>query len=95
MILPIRDQVSVSHSINVDSIQELLFGSSLELDEDFKPSVDTCGNILHIYLKSTSTSGKCPCCGEDTSFVNSAGFRHPQWMPVNGMTTYAHITLKR
>ncbi|MEY8377117.1 ISL3 family transposase [Lachnospiraceae bacterium 56-18] len=95
MILPIRDQVSVSHSINVDSIQELLFGSSLELDKDFKPSVDTCGNILHIYLKSTSTSGKCPCCGENTSFVNSAGFRHPQWMPVNGMTTYAHITLKR
>lgn len=95
MILPIRDQVSVSQSINVDSIQELLFGSSLELDEDLKPSVDTCGNILHIYLKSTSTSGKCPCCGENTSSVNSVGFRHPQWMPVNGMTTYAHITLKR
>lgn len=95
MILPIRDQVSVSQSINVDSIQELLFGSSLVLDEDFKPSVDTYRNILHIYLKSTSTSGRCPCCGESSSSVNSASFRHPQWMPVNGMTTYAHITLKR
>lgn len=95
MILPIRDQVSVSQSINVDSIHELLFGSSLVLDEDFKPSVDAHSNILHIYLKSASTSGRCPCCGERSSSVNSAGFRHPQWMPVNGMTTYAHITLKR
>lgn len=95
MILPIRDQVSVSQSINVDSIQELLFGSSLELDEDLKPSVDTRNNILHIYLKPTSVSGRCPCCGEISSAVNSTGFRHPQWMPVNGMTTYAHITLKR
>lgn len=95
MILPITDQASVSQSINIGSIQELLFGSSLILDEDLKPSIDPCGNILHIYLKSTSASGRCPCCGEISSEVNSIGFRHPQWMPVNGMTTYAHITLKR
>lgn len=95
MILPARDQASISQSINVDSIQELLFGASLVLDENFKPSVDACGNILHIYLKSTSASGRCPCCGEISSAVNGASFRHPQWMPVNRMTTYAHITLKR
>ncbi len=95
MILPARDQASISQSITVDSIQELLFGSSLVIDEDIKPSIDACGNILHLYLKSTSTSGRCPCCGEVSSTVNSTSFRHPQWMPLNGMTTYAHITLKR
>lgn len=95
MILPARDQASISQSINIDSIQELLFGSSLILDEVFKPSIDTCRNILHIYLRPASTSGRCPCCGERSSAVNSTSFRHPQWMPMNGMTTYAHITLKR
>ena len=58
MILPARDQASISQSITVDSIQELLFGSSLVIDEDIKPSIDACGNILHLYLKSTSTSGR-------------------------------------
>lgn len=95
MILPARDLVSVSQSINIDSIQELLFGPSLALDEELKPSVDTYSNTLHIYLKSTSVSGRCPCCGETSSTVNSTSFRHPQWMPLNGMTTYAHIALKR
>lgn len=95
MILPARDLASVSQSINIDSIQELLFGSSLILDEGLKPSLDAGGNILHIYLKSVSTSGRCPCCGEISSTVNSTSFRHPQWMPLNGMTTYAHIALKR
>lgn len=95
MVLPSRDRASVSQSINAGSIQELLFGPSLIIDEDRKPSVDACRNILHIYLKSTSVSGRCPCCGAVSSSVNCAAFRHPQWMPVNGMTTYAHITLKR
>ncbi len=95
MILPARDLVSVSQSINIDSIQELLFDPSLALDEELKPSVDTYSNTLHIYLKSTSVSGRCPCCGETSSTVNSTSFRHPQWMPLNGMTTYAHIALKR
>lgn len=95
MIIPVRDQVSISQSISIGSIQELLFGSPLVLDEDFKPSVDAGSRILHIYLKSASASGRCPCCGEISSSVNCAGFRHPQWMPINGMTTYAHITLKR
>ena len=95
MILPSRDRASVSQSINAGSIQELLFGPSLIIDEECKPSVDARRNILHIYLKSTSVSGRCPCCGVVSSTVNCAAFRHPQWMPVNGMTTYAHITLKR
>ena len=95
MTLPVRDRASILQSINAGSIQELLFGPSLVLDEDFKPCVDACNNILHIYPKSTSASGRCPCCGEISSAVNSISFRHPQWMPVNGMTTYAHITLKR
>ncbi len=95
MILPSRDRASVSQSINAGSIQELLFGPSLIIDENCKPSVDACRNILHIYLKSTSVSGRCPRCGAVSSAVNCAAFRHPQWMPVNGMTTYAHIKLKR
>lgn len=38
MTLPARDLASVSQSITIDSIQELLFGSSLVLDEDLKPA---------------------------------------------------------
>lgn len=87
MILPSRDRASVSQSISAGSIQELLFGPSLIIDEDCKLSVDACRNTLHIYLKSTSVSGRCPCCGAVSSAVNCAAFRHPQWMPVNGMTS--------
>lgn len=95
MILPARDRHSVNRSIDINSIQELLFGSLLVMDEAYKPSVDTQNNMLHLYLKSTSTSGKCPLCGHISTNVNSVNFRHPQWMPLNGMTTYAHIALKR
>lgn len=77
MIFPSRDRASVSQSINAGSIQELLFGPSLTIDEDCNPSVDACRNILHIYLKSTSVSGRCPCCGAVSSAVNCAAFRHP------------------
>ena len=95
MILPVRDRHSVDQSIDINSIQELLFGSLLAMDENFKPSIDTQNNMLHIYLKSTSASGKCPLCGHISTDVNCVNFRHPQWMPLNGMITYAHIALKR
>lgn len=95
MIIPIRDQSSIEQSIDVNSIQELLFGTSLEIDEVYKPSVDTENNTLHIFLRSVTTVGVCPCCGCTSTDVNSINFRHPQWMPINGMTTYAHISLKR
>lgn len=95
MIMPVRDRHSVEQSIDINSIQELLFGASLELDEDHKPAVDAVNNILHIFLKSVSTSGRCPCCGGISSNINCINYRHPQWMPINGMTTYAHISLKR
>ena len=95
MTIPIRDRHSIGQSINVNSIQELLFGTMLELDEDYKLAIDAENNTLHIFLKSVSTSGTCPCCGGVSSEVNSIHFRHPQWMPINGMTTYAHISLKR
>lgn len=95
MIFPVRDQASILQSVDAGSIQELLFGSSLVLDEELKPSVDAHNHILHIYLKSASSCGQCPCCGNTSSDVNSINFRHPQWMPLNGMTTYAHIALKR
>ncbi len=95
MIFPVRDQASILQSVDAGSIQELLFGSSLVVDGDFKPSVDVHNNILHIYLKSASSCGQCPCCGNTSSDVNCINFRHPQWMPLNGMTTYAHIALKR
>ena len=95
MTIPIRDRLSVEQSVDVESIQELLFGTSLELDDNHKPSIDTANNIIHIFLKSVSKTGKCPCCGKISSDVNSIHFRHPQWMPINGMTAYAHISLKR
>lgn len=95
MTMPVRDRQSVGQSVDINSIQELLFGASLELDEDHKPAVDAENNILHIFLKSTSSSGRCPCCGGISSNINCIHYRHPQWMPVNGMTTYAHISLKR
>ena len=95
MIMPVRDRQSIKQSVCISSIHELLFGSSLELDGDRKPSLDTDNNILHVYLKSVSVSGKCPCCGSISDKVNCSSFRHPQWMPINGMTTFAHIELKR
>lgn len=95
MIIPIRDRQSIGQSIDINSIQELLFGTSLDLDDNHKPSIDVENNTLHIFLKSVSPSGKCPCCGSVSFDVNSINFRHPQWMPINGMTTYAHISLKR
>ena len=95
MAIPIRDRRSIEQSTDINSIQELLFGTMLELDEDYKPAIDAENNTLHIFLKSVSASGTCPCCGGASSEVNSINFRHPQWMPINGMTTYAHISLKR
>lgn len=95
MILPTRDRQSINQSVNVSSINELLFGSSLEMDDRYKTAVDTEHNILHVYLRSVSSNGKCPCCGTVSDDVNCTNFRHPQWMPINGMTTYAHISLKR
>lgn len=95
MILPIRDRQSVAQSIDIGSVEELLFGTSLEIDKNNSPSVDKANNILHIYLRSVSKEAKCPSCGTVSSDFNCTNFRHPQWMPINGMTTYAHIALKR
>ena len=95
MRLPIRDRESVLRSENVDSINELLFGTSLGLDENRKTSVDPVKRQVHLYLKTTSDSAVCPCCGIVSDKVHCSSFRHPQWMPINGMTTYAHIELKR
>ena len=95
MTMPVRDRQSIKKSVNISSIHELLFGSSLELDGVHKPVLDADNNTLHVYLKSVSTSGRCPCCGSVSNEVNCSNFRHPQWMPINGMTTFAHIELKR
>ena len=95
MRLPARDLESVSQSESVDSIEELLFGTTLVLDEGRGICVDHARRQVHIYLKSTSESAVCSCCGTVSSRFHCSNFRHPQWMPINGMTTYAHIELNR
>ena len=95
MKIPARDRESVMRSTEVGSIQELMFGTALEIDKDKPLSVDEDAHCLHIYLKSTSVSAECPCCKISSDEVHCTNFRHPQWMPVNGMTTFAHIELKR
>ena len=95
MKIPVRDRESVMRSDEVGSIQELMFGTTLVIDNDKPLSVDRDTHCLHIYLRSTSTSAECPCCKTSSDEVHCTNFRHPQWMPINGMTTFAHIELKR
>lgn len=95
MMIPVRDRESVLRSTENITIQELLFGNMLEIDPEKNLSVDYDGRRVHVFLRSTSESGICPCCGTCAHKVHSTNYRHPQWMPVGGMTTYAHIALKR
>jgi hypothetical protein len=62
MKIPVRDRESVMRSDEVGSIQELMFGTTLVIDNDKPLSVDRDTHCLHIYLRSTSTSAECPCC---------------------------------
>ena len=95
MMIPVRDRESVLRSTENITIQELLFGNMLEVDPEKNLSVDYDGRRVHVFLRSTSDSGICPCCGTCAHKVHCINYRHPQWMPVGGMTTYAHIALKR
>lgn len=95
MILPKRDRESVSASIEIEDITELMFGTVLEEDPEKKTDVDYAGKRIHMYLRSRSASGICPFCEEESCALHGKGFRHPQWMPIQGMTTYAHIELNR
>lgn len=95
MMIPVRDRESVLRSTENITIQELLFGNMLEIDPEKNLSVDYDGRRVHVFLRSTSDSGICPCCGTCAHKVHCINYRHPQWMPVGGMTTYAHIALKR
>lgn len=95
MMIPVRDRESVLRSTENITIQELLFGNMLEIDPEKNLSVDYDGRRVHVFLRSTSESGICPCCGTCAHKVHCTNYRHPQWMPVGGMTTYAHIALKR
>lgn len=95
MMIPVRDRESVLRSTENITIQELLFGNMLEVDPKKNLSVDYDGRRVHVFLRSTSDSGICPCCGTCAHKVHCTNYRHPQWMPVGGMTTYAHIALKR
>lgn len=95
MMIPVRDRESVLRSTENITIQELLFGNMLEIDPEKNLSVDYDGRRVHVFLRSTSDSGICPCCGTCAHKVHCTNYRHPQWMPVGGMTTYAHIALKR
>ncbi len=95
MILPKRDRESVSASIEMEDITELMFGAVLEEDPYKKTDVDYAGKRIHMYLRSRSASGICPFCEEESCALHGKGFRHPQWMPIQGMTTYAHIELNR
>jgi transposase len=95
MMIPVRDRESVLRSTENITIQELLFGNMLEVDPEKNLSVDYDGRRVHVFLRSTSESGICPCCGTCAHKVHSTNYRHPQWMPIGGMTTYAHIELKR
>ena len=95
MILPKRDRESVSAGIEIENITELMFGTVLEVDQKKKTDVDHAGKRIHVYLRSNSKSGICPLCGKESFYIHGKGFRHPQWMPIQGMTTYAHIKLNR
>ena len=95
MILPKRDRASVSASIEINDISELMFGNVLEVDPEKKTDVDYTGKRIHVYLRSNSTSGICPFCNQESLCFHGKGFRHPQWMPIQGMATYAHIELNR
>ena len=95
MILPKRDRESVSASVEIEDITELMFGSVLEVDPGRKTDVDYEEGRIHVYLRSRSESGTCPFCKQESNTLHGKGFRHPQWMPIQGMTTYAHIELNR
>ena len=90
-----RDRESVLDSIEIKDINELMFGCGLEMDAERKTVVDYKGKKIHIHLKSVSKSGTCPYCNMESTLVHGKGFRHPQWMPIQGMTAYAHIELNR
>lgn len=60
MTLPKRDRESISSSIKIKDITELMFGSVLEINPDKKPAVDYGRKRVHIYLRSHSSSSICP-----------------------------------
>jgi len=95
MILPKRDRESASAGIEIEDITELMFGTVLEVDQKKKTDVDYAGKRIHMYLRSNSKFAICPLCGRESFYIHGKGFRHPQWMPIQGMTTYAHIELNR
>lgn len=95
IICPKRDMISVSDGVAVNSLTELMFGPQLVMDPERKTIVDYAGKRIHVYLKSNTASAVCPCCGKTTAAVHETNFRHPQWMPIQQMTTYAHIEIKR
>ncbi len=95
MRIPVRDGESLENNAAVSSIQELMFGTVLKADEEMPLLIDRNNHCVHVYLKSSSISAACPCCGIISGEVHCSNFRHPQWMPISGMTTYAHIELKR
>ena len=48
MILPKRDRESISASIEIEDITELMFGTVLEEDPHKKPDVDYTGKRIHM-----------------------------------------------
>ena len=56
MTIPVRDMESIMSGTEAGSIQELMFGSILAVEQEKKPLVDWENKRIHIYLKSTSTS---------------------------------------
>ena len=59
MTLPKRDRESISSSIKIKDITELMFGSVLEINPDKKLAVDYGRKRVHIYLRSHSSSSIC------------------------------------
>lgn len=68
------------------SVNEKLFGKDY-LVYDWKESEEE----IHIFIKSKSHTGTCPECGHEGG-IHSTYKRTIQRIPINGKTSYIHVT---
>ena len=92
IINPLGEGV-VDEDIEVKNILELISGPSLQFEIGGKVFIYEGWN--HIYMRSNSNSAICPCCKKISTKKHGSTTRNPQWLPINGRPTRAHIKVNR
>ena len=89
---PLEEGV-VAKDTDVKNILELISGPSLQFEYGGKVFIHEGWN--HIYLRSNSSSATCPIGKEVSTNKHGVYERNPQWLPLDGRPTRAHIKVNR